>query len=117
MAEPGLLAAERRWRMRVTIVRPALVYGGAMKGGSPRCALRKKAGCRAAAVGNTPMIALPDLVRARAVGAHPTISGNIFAERWRALPAGSHRARDAPAAGRRGGTGASPQGLFAAGAG
>ena len=81
LAELGLLGAEPNWRMRVTIVRPALVYGGAMKG--------RLATLRALAlkgwlpdlppVGNTPMIALPDLVHALALlGAHPTISGNIF---------------------------------------
>ena len=116
-AELGLLAAERGGCMRVTIVRPALVYGGAMKG--------RLATLRALAlkgwlpdlppVGNTPMIALPDLVRALALlGAHPTISGNIFTlsdgERYPLdrIARAMHRL-----AGRRGGAWHVPQGVFA----
>jgi nucleoside-diphosphate-sugar epimerase len=80
-AENGLLAGERRWRMRVTVVRPALVYGGAMKG---RLATLQRLAERGLLpelprTGNTPMIALPDLVCALVLlGSHPTISGNVF---------------------------------------
>jgi UDP-glucose 4-epimerase len=91
-AETGLLAAERGWRMRVSVVRTALVYGGEMKG--------RLAALRAAAAkgilpglpptGNTPMVALPDLVRALVLlGTHPTISGDVFT-----LTDGQHYALD-----------------------
>ena len=66
-------------------------------------------------VGNTPMIALPDLVHALALlGAQPTISGNIFTlsdgERYPLdrIARAMHRL-----AGRRGGAWRVPAGLFA----
>lgn len=117
LAELGLLAAEPRWRMRVTIVRPALVYGGAMKGrlATLRALALKGWLPELPPVGNTPMIALPDLVHALALlGAQPTISGNIFTlsdgERYPLdrIARAMHRL-----AGRRGGAWRVPAGLFA----
>jgi len=81
LAESGLLERELRWPMRVTVLRPALVYGGAMKG---RLATLQRLASRGLLpelppAGNTPMLALPDLVAALLlVGSHPTISGNVF---------------------------------------
>ncbi len=81
-AEQALLGAERERLLRVTVVRPALVYGDGVKG---RLATLRRLARRGLLPdlpvrGNTPMLALADLVAALVLlGAHPTLSGNIFA--------------------------------------
>ncbi|MCG3169591.1 MAG: hypothetical protein CALGDGBN_01113 [Pseudomonadales bacterium] len=80
-AEEALLGAERERLLRVTVVRPALVYGDGVKGrlATLRCLARRGLLPDLPAIGNTPMLALTDLVAALVLlGAHPTLSGNVF---------------------------------------
>jgi len=80
-AELEVLRTGAATRMRVNVIRPALVYGGAMKGRLDTLLRLARTGLlpELPDAGNTPMVSRDDLIAALIlVAAHPSLSGNVF---------------------------------------
>lgn len=80
-AELEVLATDTASGMRVNVIRPALVYGGEMKGRLGTLLRLARRGLLPGLpdTGNTPMVSRDDLISAvMLVAEHPSLSGNVF---------------------------------------